>query len=104
MRKANSWAMICEDPESGELEYAIVEVSDALTLPVEVHRRVARGAATRMCGWVRLMAPADKMPMHREPVRVLVTEPDKPGGLRTVFVGEEMCQFRLTPSRQEVTA
>ena len=107
MRKADCWALICEDPESGELDYAIVKVADALTLPVEAHRRVARGAATRVCGWVRLMAPADKMPMHREPVEVFVTAPTEPGGLREVYIGDEeesTATFRLTPSRRGVTA
>ncbi len=102
MEKNNRWALICEDPKSEKLGYAIVKVADASTLTVEANRRVAREAATRVCGWVRCMAPAGELPMHREPVRVLVTEPDKPGGLRKVFIGgEEMCQFRLTPSRRQ---
>jgi len=105
MGTIDRWALVCEDPESGELDYARVVVADASALPVEAHRRVARGAATRVCGWVRLMAPAGEMSMHREPVEVFVTAPAEPGGLRKVYIGdEEMCRFRLTPSRREVTA
>ena len=108
MDMENGWGLICEDPKSNKLNAAIVTVDDARTLPFEVYRRVAFKAATLVCGWVRLMAPADKMPMHREPVEVFVTPPTEPGGLREVYIGNESeptAMFRLTPSRgQEVTA
>ena len=108
MDRENCWGLICEDPKSGELDFAIVKVADASTLTVEAHRRVALGAATRVCGTVLCIAPASQMPMHREPVRVFVTTPDDPGGLREVYIGDEeepTAMFRLTPSRRrEVTA
>ena len=110
MDMENGWGLICEDPKSNKLNAAIVTVDDARTLPFEVYRRVAFKAATLVCGWVRLMGPADKLPMPPEGMEtVFVTAPSEPGGLREVYIGpgaeEPTAMFRLTPSRgQEVTA
>lgn len=103
---ADTRTIIFDDPRSGTLGYAIVEVADRARLDGETVRRLADGAVTRTLGWVRLSAPSSDLTPHREPVEVFVGAPGREG-LREVYIGDDespAATFRLTPSRRGVTA